>query len=166
MRQRFNQLNWQYQGVGAFSDPTLQQQLNLTPEQRQQIGQMTGDWRRDFAALQGGARGNLTQQQLDELRMQFNERMSTILTPTQLQMWERLIGEQYNFPYTAYQSSASASAPGTVVRSGQVGSDQAGDGNTGSPADNVPFNRGGTTTRSSTQRSDNTTQGSGQRSVR
>jgi Spy/CpxP family protein refolding chaperone len=177
MRQRFNQLNLQYQGVGAFADPTVQQQLNLTPQQRQQIGQLTGEWRRDFAALQGGARGNLTQQQLDELRMQFTERLSTVLTPAQLQVWEQMIGEQYNFPYTAYLNSGSRNdvrsnsgdLGSRTAGRGTAGGDQAGDGNTGQPADNVPYNRGGATGRSSTQRSGNsgnTNQGGGQGTVR
>ena len=36
-RQRFNQAYWQYQHYGAFSDPTVRQQLNLTDAQIKQF---------------------------------------------------------------------------------------------------------------------------------
>ncbi len=37
--QRFNQLSLQFQGLGAFNNPQVQQQLNLSAQQRQQFQQ-------------------------------------------------------------------------------------------------------------------------------
>jgi hypothetical protein len=50
-RQRFQQLMLQHQGVYAFDNPTIQQRLNLTPEQRERISRMQQDWRRQMGQL-------------------------------------------------------------------------------------------------------------------
>jgi len=124
MRQRYNQLNWQYQGVNAFSDPAIQQQLNLTPQQRQQFSQLQGQWQRDLRNLETGSRGNVTQQELQALRQRFATRVNSILTPAQQQQWTTAIGQPYEFPSSAYYPpnipyQGQASAPAGVPQTGQ-----------------------------------------------
>jgi hypothetical protein len=102
MRQRFNQLNLQHQGFGAFTDPQIAQQLNLTAQQRQQLRALAGEWRQQLRQLQAGRRTNLTAQQFNALRSQFLGRLNTVLTPEQQQQWAQLIGPVHNFPMTAF----------------------------------------------------------------
>ncbi len=45
---RYNQLYLQYRGYGAFSDPTVQQELKLTPAQRQKFQKYDRDWNRNM----------------------------------------------------------------------------------------------------------------------
>jgi hypothetical protein len=119
-RQRFNQLNWQYQGVGAFNDPMVQQQLKLTPQQRQQFATLNAEWRQTLMELQRESRTNLTQQQFDDLRARFMSRLNTLLTPAQQQQWAQLIGQPYEFPYTSYLSPTNT----TAANEGQLGVQQ------------------------------------------
>jgi hypothetical protein len=102
MRQRFNQLNLQHQGIGAFLHPQIQRQLNLTAQQRQQLRSLAGEWRNQLRALQTGQRSNLTADQWNALRSQFNARLNTVLTPQQQQQWATMIGDVYNFPMSAF----------------------------------------------------------------
>lgn len=135
MRQRFNQLNWQYQGVNAFNDPAVQKQLNLTPQQRQQFSQLQGQWQRDLRNLEAGARGNVTQQELQALRQRFGIRVNSILTPVQQQEWTAAIGQRYDFPSSAYyppleplQASPAARVPQTGQRVSPQGGTTEGSG--------------------------------------
>jgi hypothetical protein len=50
-RERYNQLYWQYQGYNAFSDPMVQEQLKLTGEQRQKLGQHGQEWQKQMNDL-------------------------------------------------------------------------------------------------------------------
>jgi hypothetical protein len=102
LRQRFNQLNWQFLGVGAFNDPMIQQQLNLTAQQRQQLAALNGAWRRELMNLQRSSRNNLTQDQLNMLRAQFMNRVNAVLTPQQQQTWTSLVGQPYDFPVSSF----------------------------------------------------------------
>jgi hypothetical protein len=102
MRQRFNQLNTQFQGIGAFNDPMIQRQLNLTAQQRQQLATLSGQWRRDMMNLQRSSRNNLTQEQFNALRTRYATRLNTVLTPEQQQMWTQMLGEPFDFPFTDF----------------------------------------------------------------
>jgi hypothetical protein len=96
IRQRFNQLNWQFQGFGAFNDPTVRQQLNLTPQQQRQFRRLEAEWRRQVQRLRrAGNEQNpgLTQDQIDQIRMQHQQQVQTLLTPEQQQNWSQLIGQ-------------------------------------------------------------------------
>jgi hypothetical protein len=44
IRNRYNQLHLQYQGYGAFQDPTIQTRLKLTDQQRQTFNRYYNDW--------------------------------------------------------------------------------------------------------------------------
>jgi hypothetical protein len=119
MRQRFNQLNWQHQGLGAFNNPMIQQQLSLTAEQQQRLATLNGQWRQQMQAMQTQNRNNLTPEEFAALRSRFMNQLDTVLTPEQLQQWTAMIGESYDFPFTAYANPSSSGAAQT--RSGNFG---------------------------------------------
>jgi hypothetical protein len=112
-RQRFNQLNWQFQGPMAFNDPAIRQQLNLTPAQQRQLRQINMQWRQQLNQLRlaGQADPNLTQQWMT-FQTQYRNQLGGILTPTQQQTFHQLLGQQYAFPVNTYlQLDANASTP-------------------------------------------------------
>jgi hypothetical protein len=103
-QQRFQQLNLQYRGWGAFGDPTVQQQLKLTPDQQQRFTQLQLDWSNRINQLnqmyQTNPNGAVTS--FNDMRGQFTQRLNGILTPTQQQQWQQMTGTPYVFPPTVY----------------------------------------------------------------
>jgi hypothetical protein len=104
VRQRFNQLNWQFQGPMAFNDPAIQQQLNLTPAQQQQLRQLAMQWRQQLNQFQvaGQVDPYFTQQQWMTFNTQYQNQLGGILTPAQQQTFQQLLGQQYAFPVNTY----------------------------------------------------------------
>jgi hypothetical protein len=101
LRNRFNQLNWQFQGFGAFTDPFVRQQLDLTPQQQRQFRQLNTEWRRQLQRLRRAGNDQnpgLTQEQIAQMQQQFRQQIQTLLTPEQQQNWNQLIGQP--FPVT------------------------------------------------------------------
>jgi len=119
-RERYNQMYWQYLGYGAFNDPTVQQKLNLTDEQKQKLGQYGRDWNtqmndysRTYQTDQAG-----TTKRFNESRKQANDRINSVLTQQQQQTWRQMVGDPYNFqPGVYFQGSNSGSNSGTSKRS-------------------------------------------------
>jgi len=108
LRQRFNQMSWQYRGYGAFNDPMIQEKLNLTPEQRQKLNQYNQEWTTQMNELNGAFSKdqNAANKQYTEMHRQFDERLKSVLNEQQLSTYRQLTGEPYNFPPSAYFSSA------------------------------------------------------------
>jgi hypothetical protein len=105
MRQRYDQLNRQYQGPNAFNDPQVQQQLNLTADQQRQLRRLSTQWRTQMNELRRAGRSDpgMTQQQWSAMQQQYQSQLGGILTPTQQQAWFQMTGDQYNFPVDAYR---------------------------------------------------------------
>jgi hypothetical protein len=103
-RERFNQLNWQFQGLGAFYDPTIQERINLTPQQQQQIDTLLQQWNERLQQLYQTARDNPPEmrERFRELQQARIEQLQQILTERQFQDWERIIGDPYEFPASAF----------------------------------------------------------------
>jgi hypothetical protein len=102
-RQRFDQLNRQYQGYGAFNDPQLQQQMSLTPAQQQQFAAYQNQFQAKLQQLQAmGANNPAAQQQFLELQQQAHQQIGQTLTPQQQQAWQQQIGKVANFPIQSY----------------------------------------------------------------
>lgn len=116
-RQRYNQLYWQFRGYNVFDDPTIQQKLNLTDAQRQKLAQYGRDWyaqmgkyNRDFQTDREG-----TTKRFNEARQQEWQRLISVLTPEQQQMWRQMTGEFYTFPPSVYfQNNINSPAPATT----------------------------------------------------
>ena len=103
-RQRYNQMEWQYRGYGAFNDPTLQQQLNLEQEQRQKLARYQREWndqlrtwRREYAKNGDGVNNRFREAYREQ-----QERINAILTPQQRKMWTDLRGKPFEIPTDVY----------------------------------------------------------------
>jgi hypothetical protein len=104
LRQRFNQLNWQFMGPMAFNDAAVRQQLNLTPQQQQQLRRLAAQWQQQVNQLRlaGQTDPAMTQQQWFAFRTRYQNQLGGILTPTQQQSFGQLIGQPYDFPVNLY----------------------------------------------------------------
>jgi hypothetical protein len=114
MRNRFNQLSTQFRGASAFNDPTVRQQLNLTPAQQRQVRRLEAAWRQRLQQLRRAGNDNpqLTQEQFNELQMQNMQQLNAVLTPQQQQIWAQLTGEPVNFaPQTFFGQPTNAGLP-------------------------------------------------------
>jgi hypothetical protein len=100
-RTRFDQLNRQFIGFNAFNDQAIQQQLNLTPQQRQQLQRLAGDWRRQLRTGRGNA--GLTQDQWARMSSQYWDQLNSVLTPQQQQTWTQLTGQRFAFSPDLFQ---------------------------------------------------------------
>jgi hypothetical protein len=117
VRSRFNQLNWQFMGPSAFNDPRVRQQLNLTPDQRQQLGRLARAWHQQLAGarpLDPNNPSSMNDQQWIAFRTQYRNQLGTILTPAQQQVYQQLVGQPYDFPVNVYLPPA----PTTTVQPG------------------------------------------------
>ena len=130
-RQRFNQLNNQFYGYNTFNNPTVRQQLNITPQQQRQLQRMSAAWRLQMQRLQRAGNDNpkLTQQQFAELQQRNMQQINSVLTPEQQQNWSQLTGQPHNFPAGAYFGSPAG--PDTVFDDPSTDRGGAGVGGTG-----------------------------------
>ena len=101
-RQRFDQLNRQFQGFGAFNDQQLQQQMNLSPQQQQQLSAMEGEFRQRLQQLQQRGNTPAVRQEFAQLQQMARQQMGSVLTPQQQQNWSPLVGENFDFPMNAF----------------------------------------------------------------
>ena len=103
-QQQYNQLFLQYRGYGAFNDPTVQQNLNLTPEQRQKFSQYDHQWNTQLNTWRGEYPTNREAivNQFNESRQQAQTRINSTLTPEQRATWSEMTGKPYNFQPDVY----------------------------------------------------------------
>jgi hypothetical protein len=99
-RSRFAQLNRQYQGLNAFNDPATQKQLKLTAAQRQQLGQLSGQWQTDIQAF--GSNRNPDSRQWSDLQARYSQQLNGVLSPEQQRSWSQMTGEAYQFQPSIY----------------------------------------------------------------
>jgi len=124
MRNRFEQLNRQYMGLSNFNNPAVQKQLNLTPQQLNQIRQLSTSIR----SQESNANPSLNQSQLYS---QTWDQLNSILTPQQQQTWSQLTGERFDFGAqngngTSQSTIGTGGIPGT---GGTANGNANGDGN-------------------------------------
>ena len=112
-RQRYNQMDWQYRGYGAFNDPYVQKQLSLNEEQRQKFNQydrewntQMNNWRREFRNDRDGIANRFR-----ESRRELQNRINSTLTPEQRTMWTDMNGKPFDFSPDVYFESDSNSQP-------------------------------------------------------
>jgi len=98
-RTRFNQLWFQYQGLGLFLDPTIQQRLNLTAQQLQQLRQIEQQYNTQLNEIYqtlGTNRGD-AMRRFTELRRRVDDQVNSLLTPDQRTGWRQMLGDPFNF---------------------------------------------------------------------
>jgi hypothetical protein len=111
-RQRFNQLQMQFRGFGAFNSPQVQEQLNLTPVQQQQLRQLGQNWRQSLARLNRlfATDPATAVERFNQMQQQFDSQLATVLSSQQLQSWRTLVGEPFAFEPTAFLGTGTAQA--------------------------------------------------------
>jgi hypothetical protein len=104
IRSRYDQLQTQYRGYSAFNDPDVQRRLNLTPEQRQQIGQFRDEWNAQMGEVEQlyATDPDTASERYRQLQLQSQERLGTTLTPDQRRQWSEAIGDRFDFPADTY----------------------------------------------------------------
>ena len=103
-RNRYNQVYLQYRGYGAFEDPNVQQKLNLTNAQLQQLNQFEQNWSQqmDVVRAQYKTDPNAARQSFDRLQQQSQQNLSSVLSPSQMTQWRQIIGNPYSFQASQY----------------------------------------------------------------
>ncbi|WP_425618455.1 hypothetical protein NA78x_002160 [Anatilimnocola sp. NA78] len=103
-RNRYNQLNLQYQGYAAFNDPQVQTRLKLTDEQRQNFNRYYIDWNKQmntYATEYARDRDGVSRQFGDQWK-QSRARINETLTPEQRRTWNEMVGEPHDFSADVY----------------------------------------------------------------
>jgi hypothetical protein len=104
VRSRYNQLHLQYLGYGAFNDPTVQERLRLSDEQRQNFNRYNADWNKQmntYSSEYAKDREGVNKQ-FGEHWKQTQTRINATLTPEQRKTWSEMSGESYDFPADTY----------------------------------------------------------------
>jgi hypothetical protein len=96
---RLRQLDLQRNGLGAFTDPTVRQKLNLNDEQLgrlRTLNEQTQKEREDLLRSAGTNRAQVAQR-LNDLDRRVWENANSILNDQQRQTWSQMIGNRFNF---------------------------------------------------------------------
>ncbi len=108
---RLNQLAVQFLGPNAFSDPDVVKVLKLTTEQKKQVRNIQEQWRGMGPGMGPGpgplpgpggpgggpGRGNNWWEKFEDSKKHTLEKLVAILTPTQKQKWDNLVGPAFAF---------------------------------------------------------------------
>lgn len=107
---RYRQLDYQYQGPGAFSNPALRKKLQLTDVQTMQLQALQTQSMYAFASLLQDSRGfpGEALARFNVYRRQLAEKTAGVLTPEQQRLWEELTGEPFKFRYSFSSAITSA----------------------------------------------------------
>ena len=104
LRNRYNQLNLQYQGYAAFRDPQIQARLKLTDDQRQRFDRYYTDWDQQmntYSTEYAKDRDRVSRDFSDSWRTT-RANINETLTPEQRKTWNEMTGEAYDFQADAY----------------------------------------------------------------
>jgi hypothetical protein len=104
-RTRFMQLQSQFRGFDNLSDPAVQQQLNMTDQQVQQITRAREEWLGQMNQLSNlpPEQRNVALQRFNLLRQRYFDQINqTLTTPEQRRAWQQMFGDPYEFGYDAY----------------------------------------------------------------
>lgn len=104
IRNRYNQLHYQYQGYGAFQDPTVQTRLKLTDQQRQTFNRYYNDWNtqmNEYATDYATNPDSVNKAWADNWK-QTRTRINETLTPEQRTTWSEMTGDPYEFTAEDY----------------------------------------------------------------
>lgn len=106
---RYNQLDLQYRGYNAFHDPLIREKLDLTDEQRQKFNNYEQDWNTKMARLYREYPNDpdRVMKNFNENRMEYQNNLKTVFTPSQRRAWETMIGHPYEFTPDVYFGTTS-----------------------------------------------------------
>jgi hypothetical protein len=100
--QRYRQLHWQGQGFNTFNDPAVIQQLNLSADQQAKIRTYAEQQNQRLSGIFGSSSADpqAAAKQYEQLRLQNDQYINSVLTPQQQQTLRSLLGEPYDFTPT------------------------------------------------------------------
>jgi hypothetical protein len=98
---RLKQINWQRQGVIAFSDPEVQKALNLTDEQKTHLRTIGEDLGKERAEIFKNAGDNREEamKKITALGKEKMESVAKLLTDEQKKAWKELVGEPFEVKF-------------------------------------------------------------------
>jgi hypothetical protein len=95
---RLQQLQLQSRGLDVFNDPAIQQQLNLTQAQLNDLRALNTDFNRQVDLLRRATANNRPAlEQFNTLQQQMQQRMNTVLTEPQQRAFRGLTGDPFTF---------------------------------------------------------------------
>ncbi len=98
---RFEQIQLQQSGAGAFSSPRVQEELKLTDDQKSKLREITDEsgqsMREAFQSLQSDREGAM--KKIGEIRKQATEKAVGVLTVDQKKAWKEMTGEPFEVSY-------------------------------------------------------------------
>jgi hypothetical protein len=106
---RYRQLEFQYQGPGAFSNPEVRSRLNLSTDQAQRLQELheqNTHWMQMFLAPGGSGQDAATR--YSDYRRQLSEKTNAILNPDQRRVWQEMTGDPYDFRVPATPPNGTA----------------------------------------------------------
>ena len=103
--QRYQQLNWQHQGLNAFNDPAVQAKLNLNADQMTKVEAVRLRQNQALTEILNkyGTDPTTAVSQFQLLRKQTQDQLNQILNDQQRQAWGQLTGEPIDFTPEAYR---------------------------------------------------------------
>jgi hypothetical protein len=104
-RARLRQIGLQAEGPGAFNEPEVVSELELTAEQRDQIRTIEDE------TLFGWMRGPRPNTTPGTQEKSANERLLAVLTENQVRRWQALTGEPVKFPIAPFGSPGPGRSP-------------------------------------------------------
>ena len=98
--ERYNQLYQQYRGYDLFAEPNVQKRLNLSTEQQEQLRRADADYQRELTELEkiSGTNRIGANTRYGDLARRRADKLNSILSEQQRQIYSAMIGEPYNFP--------------------------------------------------------------------
>lgn len=97
---RYRQLELQNRGLGAFTDPTVRRQLNLSSSQAYQLRTLDERTQRVRQDIDRAAQGNRVEanRRYEALQRDTEHRVNSILNANQRKTWQEMTGERFVAP--------------------------------------------------------------------
>jgi Spy/CpxP family protein refolding chaperone len=94
---RLRQITLQVRGTEAFSDPTVQERLNLTDDQKEKLSNIGEDARKEMREIFESAGEDRAEagQKLRDLRQESLKKVTAVLTVDQKETWKELTGDPF-----------------------------------------------------------------------
>jgi len=96
---RYQQLNYQYNGFNSFYDPAVQKQLGLTRDQLKSLNEHSNWSNQQLQEINGIGATDPTKgtQMYQDYWKQHQDRLGNYLTTDQQRNWQKMTGETYGF---------------------------------------------------------------------
>jgi hypothetical protein len=100
---RLQELQWRRDGISSIATPEVREKLGVTEKQRGEIERTVAKARKEMQKTVEGANTRSGEgraaafQKLAKLRSELDGELLKILTPSQRENWEQLLGKRFDF---------------------------------------------------------------------